>query len=456
MPHACFPADEIQRLHSLRECQVLDTPPQDVFDDLTKLAARLCEAPIALVSLVDVERQWFKSTVGIDAKETPRDWAFCAYAILGSEPFIITDASTDPRTRDNPLVLGPPHIRFYAGIPLRMADGHALGTLCVIDTKPRKISPQQLADLEALARQVTSQLESRRLNRVLISSQSEYRELHTRLNEIASQVPGMVYQFELRPDGTSCFPYASEGIHDIYRVSPEAVKQDASAVFAVLHPDDHDAVFESIAASAMSMELWRQEYRVCFPNGDIRWLYGHSKPTRLPNGSVLWHGMITDETENRLARDEVTLIRARMQAVVEGSTQVSIIGTDLNGLITVFNSGAERMLGYSADEIVGLQTLERFHLQSEVESCGTELTRKYGYSIEGFEAFVHEARLGGHTESDWTYIHKDGSQLTVNLVVTAKRNECGSVIGFVGVAADVTQARKIESMLRFERTPHAT
>lgn len=451
MPRARIPATESARIETLNQCGILDTPPENIFDDLTKLAARLCETPIALVSLVDSERQWFKSTFGLHVRETHRDSAFCAHAILERRPFIVADATKDPKTLDNPLVTGPPHIRFYAGIPLLTDAGQALGTLCVIDTRPRNLTTQQLADLEALAAQVVSQIELRRLNNVLHSSQKQVQEMHTRLNEIASQVPGLVFQFELRPDGSSGFPYASEGIRSIYRVSPEEVRDDASAVFSVLHPDDYDYIMESIEVSARDLTPWKLEYRVLFPNGDVRWLYGNSIPSRQPNGSICWHGFITDETENRIARDETMVIRSRMQAVVQASTQLSIIATDLDGLITVFNSGAEKMLGYTAEEMIGKQTPQIIHLQSEVEARSIELTQEYGYPVEGFETFVHKARLGGHSESDWTYIRKDGSHLDVRLVVTAMRNEAGEIIGFVGVATDVTEARRTEETLRFQR-----
>ena len=451
MPRACFPSNEHQRLNALLQCGVLDTEPERVFDDLTSLAARLCDAPIALVSLVDAERQWFKSAHGVDAKETHRDSAFCAHAILRVEPMIVTDALTDPRTCDNALVLGPPYIRFYAGIPLHTEDGFALGTLCVIDTKPRAITATQLQDLQSLALQVASQLELRRLNRVLQSSQAQFQEINSRLNQIAAQIPGVVYQYELRPDGSSHFPYASEGIQAIYGVGPEEVREDASKVFEILHPDDYAGVVDSIHESAQELTPWRHEYRVRFSDERVRWLYGNATPSRQPDGSVLWHGFIMDETEQVSAREETLLARSRMHAVVQGSTHVSIIATDVNGLITVFNSGAEQMLGYSADEMIGLQTPAIIHRPEEVQSRSDELSQEFGYSITGFEAVVHKARHGGHGEQDWTYVRKDGNCLTVRLVVTAIRDEQNTITGFIGIATDMTEARKDHAILQFER-----
>ncbi|MGH9942517.1 MAG: PAS domain S-box protein, partial [Pyrinomonadaceae bacterium] len=140
----------------------MDTAPEEAFDDLTGMAAYFCAAPTALVSLVDVERQWFKSRVGLEADETPRNVAFCAHTILQPELFIVTDAARDARFADNPLVTGAPHIRFYAGMPLVTPSGHALGTLCVIDYLPRDLDDKQRAQLRALARQVVLLLELRR------------------------------------------------------------------------------------------------------------------------------------------------------------------------------------------------------------------------------------------------------------------------------------------------------
>ena len=166
MGAAAIPDDEPARLESLRSRDILDTPPEDDFDDIVRMAAELCDVPIALVSLVDEHRQWFKAKIGLDVDETPRELAYCAHAILGDSLMEVPDASVDPRFADNPLRTGPPFATFYAGVPLRTADGHTLGTLCVIDHEPKRLTDVQRQALEALATQVVRLLEARRARRV--------------------------------------------------------------------------------------------------------------------------------------------------------------------------------------------------------------------------------------------------------------------------------------------------
>ncbi|MEK6422973.1 MAG: sensor domain-containing diguanylate cyclase [Burkholderia gladioli] len=151
MQIAPFPADEASRLTKLRSLNILDTPDEERFDRITRLAKRIFDVPIALVSLVDENRQWFKSCFGLDARETSRDVSFCAHAILAHAPLVIPDATNDPRFADNPLVTGAPHIRFYAGHPIALPDGTNLGTLCLIDTRARTLDGDDLAHLGDLA-----------------------------------------------------------------------------------------------------------------------------------------------------------------------------------------------------------------------------------------------------------------------------------------------------------------
>ncbi|HEX7698885.1 MAG TPA: GAF domain-containing protein [Candidatus Acidoferrum sp.] len=179
------PVNEEGRIAALEKYAILDTDPEQSFDDLTLLASFVCETPIALISLVDEDRQWFKSRVGIDASETSRDIAFCSTAILQSDVLVVPDALLDERFRDNPLVASDPHIRFYAGAPLINEDGYALGTLCVVDRTPRELAPEQREALKALSRLVLAQLEFRR-NLILLKEAltDRTKEEHERQREL--------------------------------------------------------------------------------------------------------------------------------------------------------------------------------------------------------------------------------------------------------------------------------
>lgn len=179
---APLPPNEAKRLAALRRYQILDSPPEQAFDDFAFLASKLCSTPIALMTLVDSDRQWFKARVGLAATQTPREHAFCAHAILGTEVMVIEDATADERFAQNPLVTSAPHIRFYAGAPLIDVDGNGLGTLCVIDRERRPLTAEQSETLQTLlktlARQIIAQLEFRRTAADLADALSELKTLH--------------------------------------------------------------------------------------------------------------------------------------------------------------------------------------------------------------------------------------------------------------------------------------
>ena len=177
--NAALPANEIARLETLHQSGLLDSLPEQAYDDITLLASHICDAPIAVMSLVDSQRQWFKSIVGLDATQTPRELSFCAHAILEPDTlFVVPDARLDVRFADNALVLEDPSIRFYAGAPLVTAEGHALGSLCVIDQKPRQLTEIQKCALQALSRQVMAQF-------TLRAQAQELRDLNEQLERLS-------------------------------------------------------------------------------------------------------------------------------------------------------------------------------------------------------------------------------------------------------------------------------
>ncbi|MFA9390313.1 MAG: ATP-binding protein [Prolixibacteraceae bacterium] len=184
-----IPANEKERLDALQDYHILDTLPEDVLDNIAKLASYICNTPIALVSLIDRDRQWFKSHIGLAATETPRELAFCAHAInYPGQLFIVPDSRLDSRFADNPLVTGAPNVVFYAGVPLVNPDGFSLGTLCIIDNQPKNLNNEQKEALSVLAQQVINVFELRKINREYALAKKILEERNSDLEKFASVV----------------------------------------------------------------------------------------------------------------------------------------------------------------------------------------------------------------------------------------------------------------------------
>lgn len=254
-----IPDNETQRLHALERYHILDTDAEEAFDHLTKLAAYICGTPIALITLVDRQRQWFKSRVGLEATETPRDISFCAYAIADQDQLlVIPDTLEDERFASNPLVTSDPSIRFYAGAPLITPDGYALGTLCAIDTVPCNLSPEQLEALKMLGQQVISQLELRLQLHHL--KQAQARMIQTeRMSALGQLVAGVAHEINnpvtfIHGNITYLNTYAQE-LLSLVQAYQEHVIQPSPEIEAKLNEIDLDFISEDLVKLLQSMQV---------------------------------------------------------------------------------------------------------------------------------------------------------------------------------------------------------
>jgi signal transduction histidine kinase len=237
------PESEVERIRTLEEYRILDTPPEPEFDALTELASSILGVPIALVSLVDRERQWFKSKVGLPVSETAREVSFCGHAILEQDVFVVEDAGEDERFLDNPLVKDDPRIRFYAGAPLRAPNGEAIGTLCVIDRKPQKIDATRRRALRTLADMVVTQLELKRKNR----------ELTAALATIEQQKSGLIHNSKMSALGEMAGGMAHEINNPLTIISGHA-SRIAMLLESAENPDRNARLESAVAGIGKGVE----------------------------------------------------------------------------------------------------------------------------------------------------------------------------------------------------------
>ncbi len=557
------PPTEQLRLQRLAELNLLNTDRDSDFDDITRVAGELFHAPISAISFIGRKDVIIKSVFGLERATCPRDYSFCDHLICqqSPEPLIVKDAAVDERFSQNPLVLGEPGIRFYAGAQLTTSDGIPLGVICVIDRKPVEPTQKQMDMLKILAKQVMNLIESRdhqhqlqnafhqlkqteqlsrfagtmarvgywrvelpemkitwsdttraihevddsyvpsvetainfyapesiplitqavndainegksydlqlsfitaknKLLRIrtigapeyrdgkivaiagafqdltsIIATENKAREINQRLEKVSAQTPGFLYQFMLRPNGTSSLPYASNGITNLFRVTPEQVRDDATDVFKVIHPDDYDRVMESIQESARTMNVWTSQFRVQFPDGTCEWLDGKSSPEQLPDGSIIWHGFIYNVSNRVASEHRIRENEQRLSVALEGSN-IGLWDWSLWDGQCYFSDCWYTMLGYQPGELpMHLDTWKAILHPEDQMPVMDSLQRHF----EGKEPVYRVEQRLRQKDGTYRWIHDVGR--------IVERDANGRPTRMIGVHIDIDSQKRVQDEL---------
>ncbi|MBO1906562.1 EAL domain-containing protein [Microvirga sp. 3-52] len=414
---------ESDRLATLRTYEILDTEPEAAFDNLAKIAAHVCDAPIAFISLVDEKRQWFKCEIGLNGlQQTPREMAICAHAILQSDVFVVPDTTNDPRFAGNPLVTGDLHVRFYAGAPLVTDEGLPLGTLCILDNTPRPsgLTPFQTETLVALAGTVVDHLKFRRINKVL---EQHKRELITLTNAL----PQMIWS--ACPDKRS--DHKNRRWYEFTGMEPGSAGANHWA--DLIHPEDREQVAALWRHSLQTGEPYECRYRQRHHSGEYRWILSRGNPVFDDEQQVRrWYGTNTDIHEWKKAEEALVESENRYRALIEASTAL-VWRAGPDGSIIHGSPQWKALTGQEPERSEGHGWLEAVHPDDR-----DQVTAVWHQARADCQLLLNEFRLG-NSSGEYRWVRARGVPLL---------NADGSVREWVGTLADVHDRKQAEDRLR--------
>lgn len=429
------PHNETARIAALHRYRVLDTPAEKAFDGITQLASQICRVPIALITFIDSDRQWIKSAVGLSLSEVSRDLSFCAHVILQRDCFVVHDVLADGRFSKNPLVTSPPHIRFYAAVPLMAQKKYALGTLCIADYSVRGLTGEETDGLWHLARQILSQLELRRHITELKRSVVKQRRIEKKLREGEER-----FQLATRAtnDGIRDWNlmtnqvWWSESVQTLFRYSADRIKPAITWWHENIHPKDRERIVSGIDSAIKERDhLWSDEYR--FRRGDGSYadildrgyivLNHHGDPARVV-------GAMMDISRRRRVEEAFQESEKRFRAVFnQAAIGIACVNTDRK--IIEGNSALQKMLGYSAEELDN----KEFDIITHPEDIVADVTLFDDLSKGTKDSYQIEKR----------YIRKDGAVVWGRKTVSLVRDSGGNSQFGIVMVEDITRQKRVEA-----------
>ncbi|MET0104557.1 MAG: PAS domain S-box protein [Sedimenticola sp.] len=428
------PKNEAPRMDALCRLNILDTPSEERFDRITRVAQHHFNVPIALVSLVDKDRQWFKSRQGLDAEETSRDISFCGHAILNEHIFYIPNAAEDPRFADNPLVTSTPNIRFYAGAPLHAPGGERIGTLCIIDSEPREFSSDELSVLRDLADSVESELERSYLIETTHSlqvSEERLKDEKARANAVLDTVIDAIitidskgYIESFNPAAERIFGYSAD----------EVIGNNVNCLMPSPYREEHDGYLQRYQQSGEARVIGIGREVIGRRKDGFTFPMDLAVSTMQVAGKQMYTGIVRDITERKDAEQQLQDEKSRVSTILETVID-AIITIDIQGCIESFNPAAERIFGYSADEVIG-NNVNCLMPSPYCEEHDGYLQR-YQQSGEARVIGIGREVIGRR---------KDGSTFPMDLAVSTMQ-VAGKQM-YTGIVRDITERKAVEAQMQ--------
>lgn len=414
------PINEMERLSALKSFNILDTQPEEAFDDYTFLASQICGTPIALISLVDETRQWFKSKVGLEVSQTARDVSICGHTILHNDFFEVTDTLKDRRFQDNPLITDTPNIRFYAGMPISTAEGYNLGTICVIDNQPRQLEAPQRDALKRIAKRIMAEIEQRSAKNSILQLNHSLYENANFIQTLIDNVPALIGYWN---KNSECI-FANATYQKLFGLDPQAMrgKHYLDIFPKEMTAQTYPCIQKGLLGERQMVEVSRdlngnKEYGVVYYTP-------HFDADKNVQG-VFALGL--DITTLKKAEEKLKLSEKALESTHEG-----IFITNANLEFIYFNAGFTEITGYSAAEALGKRP---------------NLLKSNQHSAEFYSALNNAVKAFGFWQGIIVNRHKEGALYSVLMTIDSIKNAAGEVSNYVASMIDITDSQKTKAEL---------